>query len=706
MEHGDFGGIGIREENREVEQQNPNAGAANGDRERPVSPLRPVSVPDTVYNKLVLPVGPELDLDPDFAAGIVPTFCLGKIPAIRMAYLQAVLNNVKNHLSVAATSENLSITLSCIQSTGALSDGSPPVQTLASAKKRLRIDPDSCIIQYAILLKILPQVSLIHSLHRMVCRKGFRKLICDLHNTPENQNNDPDFVMNDIYNGTMWHQLKTGIKCEVRNHGNVRDVPRTEGLEQKLTEHCFRLHLTINLDWFGAYSGRPHSAGPMYIINDLAHNIRFLQFWVQFVGVSLQDQQNQQRNSLSLSEPTVERLICSNCDTPGARKASGLAGHSHDLHSCAWCRCTLDVNKPTGYIAETFDWIPGWRPSKQTVLDFMHAIYLGANCTNSAKQHFEDAINSIQWPTHITRLPKNLGQKQSLKKADKWRRLLTVTPIILWCAWRNPNDTIPDTEPPVLSNEQIKTTHSRRRLSLYNAVLYLCVAVQLLSTKKISMSQANIGQTYFAHYCLSLLRLGVTLIINHQLAMHFSTMIKMFGPVYGWWLFAFERFNGVLEKVKLNGHDGGQVELTMLRNWVTSHLIYEYLLALPADASAEEHELVDLIIKAEAAKSHNSVMTEIFRSKVSDDYNSRIPVRIEDLLVIQIPDTDCKPHVCAVVRKLGVTEGVPPMPWDLYAMVLEIHTSFASDLGPLKVIPAADIDCPLALVPVFHYTAQ
>lgn len=47
-------------------------------------------------------------------------------------------------------------------------------------------------------------------------------------------------------------------------------------------------------------------------------------------------------------------LICSNCDTPGARKASGLAGHSHDLHSCAWCRCTLlDVNKPTGYIAES-----------------------------------------------------------------------------------------------------------------------------------------------------------------------------------------------------------------------------------------------------------------------------------------------------------------------------------------------------------------
>ena len=27
------------------------------------------------------------------------------------------------------------------------------------------------------------------------------------------------------------------------------------------------------------------------------------------------------------------------------------------------------------------DWIPGWKPSKRTVLDFMHGIYLGTyNC--------------------------------------------------------------------------------------------------------------------------------------------------------------------------------------------------------------------------------------------------------------------------------------------------------------------------------------
>ncbi|KAJ3845821.1 hypothetical protein EV368DRAFT_77177 [Lentinula lateritia] len=281
-------------------------------------------------------------------------------------------------------------------------------------------------------------------------------------------------------------------------------------------------------------------------------------------------------------------VTCTNCDTPSARKLSGHAGHSHDLHCCPWCHCTLlDVNRPAGYYSEefilrddynmlkqklyakdalvprqsailknhgvhfsAFDWIPGWRPSKQTALDFMHCMFLGVVAflwtwilfaahmfpgANGSKHRFEDIINSVRWPTHITRLPKNLGEYQSLKKADEWRRLLTVTPIILWYAWRDNDDSIPDTEPP--------------RLSLYNTVLYLCVAVRLLSTKRISMVQANQELT-----------------INHHLAMHFAMMVKLFGPVYAWWLFAFERFNGILEKVKTNGHDGGRCKLTMLRN--------------------------------------------------------------------------------------------------------------------------------------------
>ncbi|KAG1809542.1 hypothetical protein EV424DRAFT_1282325, partial [Suillus variegatus] len=50
------------------------------------------------------------------------------------------------------------------------------------------------------------------------------------------------------------------------------------------------------------------------------------------------------------------------------------------------------------------------------------------------------------------------------------------------------------------------------------------------------------------------------LTINHHASTHIDEMIRKVGPVYAWWLFAFERFNGMLNRVHHNGHDGGRME--------------------------------------------------------------------------------------------------------------------------------------------------
>jgi hypothetical protein len=84
------------------------------------------------------------------------------------------------------------------------------------------------------------------------------------------------------------------------------------------------------------------------------------------------------------------------------------------------------------------------------------------------------------------------------------------------------------------------------------------------------------------------LELKIHLTINHHASMHIADMIKAFGPVYSWWLFVFERFNGMLEQGNHNGHNGGRMELTLMRHWVQTHLIYEYTLAFPPDAHAIE----------------------------------------------------------------------------------------------------------------------
>jgi hypothetical protein len=109
--------------------------------------------------------------------------------------------------------------------------------------------------------------------------------------------------------------------------------------------------------------------------------------------------------------------------------------------------------------------------------------------------------------------------------------------------------------------------------------------------------------------------------------MHYLKFIKLFGPIYGWWLFAFERFNGMLEKVKHNGHDGGRMELTLMRQWVMTHLIYEYLLALPEDAPELECTFIDRIIRQEACKNHGGMMTElaIYRAEAHLGNNVSLP---------------------------------------------------------------------------------
>lgn len=210
-----------------------------------------------------------------------------------------------------------------------------------------------------------------------------------------------------------------------------------------------------------------------------------------------------------------------------------------------------------------------------------------------------------------------MGENQSLKKADEWRRLLTITPILLWYAWRDENDMIPDSAPPVSPNETIKTTHSRNRRRLYSAALLLCVGVRLLATRTISLVQARLGQDFIAQFCRACLALGILLVINHHLSMHFFDMIQRYGPVYAWWLFAFERFNGMFEKVKHNGHDGGKMEVTLMRNWVQTQLIYELLLSLPDSAHDKERAMLERIIDVEG-KQRGAMMAQIamFRSEV------------------------------------------------------------------------------------------
>ncbi|KAG2148759.1 uncharacterized protein EDB93DRAFT_1250192 [Suillus bovinus] len=103
----------------------------------------------------------------------------------------------------------------------------------------------------------------------------------------------------------------------------------------------------------------------------------------------------------------------------------------------------------------------------------------GVGGRNSQKQRFEALINSVKWPGHITRIPKNLGENQTLKKDDEWRHLLTIAHILLWWSGRDEDDNIPDIEPPLPPNTQAPD-FTRNCQCIYDAILLLCAAYTLM----------------------------------------------------------------------------------------------------------------------------------------------------------------------------------------------------------------------------------
>jgi|SRR5882762_713404 hypothetical protein len=168
-----------------------------------------------------------------------------------------------------------------------------------------------------------------------------------------------------------------------------------------------------------------------------------------------------------------------------------------------------------------------------------------------------------------------MGENHSLQKADQWRRFASVMPIIFFICWRDNNDRIPATTTPVHHAAKPPADIDRRLDHVYQLCLLLSTAVRLFTSRAVTLSDVDRAQLLLKLYCLQSLRMKIHLKPNHHLAMHYRLFFQLFGPVYAWWLFAFEPFNGLLEKVNLNGHAGGVMELTLMRAWLERHRLYE-----------------------------------------------------------------------------------------------------------------------------------
>jgi hypothetical protein len=68
---------------------------------------------------------------------------------------------------------------------------------------------------------------------------------------------------------------------------------------------------------------------------------------------------------------------------------------------------------------------------------------------------------------------------------------------------------------------------------------------------------------------------------NHHFLVHLPAQIHAFGPVYGFWCFLGERLNKLLKSFKSNIWGGGQLEVSIVREWgrdIQMHETVSYLI--------------------------------------------------------------------------------------------------------------------------------
>lgn len=153
-------------------------------------------------------------------------------------------------------------------------------------------------------------------------------------------------------------------------------------------------------------------------------------------------------------------------------------------------------------------------------------------------------LAQINRPSWHTAPPKNLGEASHGKlKADQWRFAMEfdVTAAIAH-TWSHDSPQPEDEEP------------LRRRRMLVDATILLATALQWATSYRTSAVHA----AQYMHCMVAYLKTLKTLYPdlpwrpNHHAALHIGAFLLMFGPMHGWWMFAYERVIGLLQKTNTN----------------------------------------------------------------------------------------------------------------------------------------------------------
>ena len=190
------------------------------------------------------------------------------------------------------------------------------------------------------------------------------------------------------------------------------------------------------------------------------------------------------------------------------------------------------------------------------VIDPMHNLMLGttkkmlkiwkeANLLGEKEfKLLQKRINKLKVPSSIGRIPSKIASSFKGFTADQFKN---------WAF--------------VFSTFALKDILPDGHLQCWKLFVKAC---RILCSTVIPRSQVKVADELLVKFCQTVENLyGSTVITpNMHLHCHLCECILDFGPVYGFWCFSFERYNGVLGSLHVNNH---QIEVQLMRKFLERH---------------------------------------------------------------------------------------------------------------------------------------
>ena len=393
----------------------------------------------------------------------------------------------------------------------------------------------------------------------------------------------PNEVMGDVYDGEVWHNF-----CD--NDGN------------RFVDQPYNLMLYLNVDWFQPFTHLTESVGAIYLsVQNLPRTERYKLSNIILVGIIPGPKEpkytmNQYLSHLveelkefwhgveiplstSLTGSVVKLALTGmSCDLPAVRKVCGFSSFSAIL-GCSKClykfksgafRQKLDYsgydrhNWPSRTLAEHKEAatqyamakspaeqkrlpsklgvhysmlleLPYFDPIRFHVIDPMHNLLLGTAkhmmqvwtklgiLNHQSFATIEERVRCIATPKDVGRLPLKISSSFSGFTADQWRNWTTIFSVV-----------------------SLKDVLPQEHLNCW--ILFVKASI-LLCSRVIYKSSILSADLYFQQFCKKYQQLygSEECTPNMHMHLHLKDSLTDYGPVYAFWCFAFERFNGVLE---------------------------------------------------------------------------------------------------------------------------------------------------------------